>query len=233
MLPRWGGVPAGRQRAMPHIKTYTRFIGDCLPWYLVASHNLSKAAWGALQKNGQQLMIRSYELGVLCVPSLEAKHRQHPHRGFCCTGDDRPAGAGGADETAGGGGPHPSALSNAAGMEPTAGPCVEFYAMKQDKLMTIGTNIAAAPQDGSAQPNTQKTSPSASLPTAGSKSRGSGSCAAVLRVPIPVPYSLPPQRYTAADFPWMADVAYPGLDILGQQCGVPGRFYHRVEPKDD
>ncbi|EPY74808.1 tyrosyl-DNA phosphodiesterase 1 [Camelus ferus] len=31
--------------------------------------NLSKAAWGALEKNGAQLMIRSYELGVLFLPS--------------------------------------------------------------------------------------------------------------------------------------------------------------------
>ncbi|CAH6848798.1 Tdp1 [Phodopus roborovskii] len=31
--------------------------------------NLSKAAWGALEKNGTQLMIRSYELGVLFLPS--------------------------------------------------------------------------------------------------------------------------------------------------------------------
>uniref|UniRef100_A0A8D1T378 Tyrosyl-DNA phosphodiesterase 1 n=1 Tax=Sus scrofa TaxID=9823 RepID=A0A8D1T378_PIG len=31
--------------------------------------NLSKAAWGALEKNGSQLMIRSYELGVLFLPA--------------------------------------------------------------------------------------------------------------------------------------------------------------------
>ncbi|KAL7992622.1 hypothetical protein Chor_016878 [Crotalus horridus] len=31
--------------------------------------NLSKAAWGAFEKNGTQLMIRSYELGVLFLPS--------------------------------------------------------------------------------------------------------------------------------------------------------------------
>ncbi|KAG8514371.1 Tyrosyl-DNA phosphodiesterase 1 [Galemys pyrenaicus] len=35
----------------------------------VHSANLSKAAWGALEKNGSQLMIRSYELGVLFLPS--------------------------------------------------------------------------------------------------------------------------------------------------------------------
>ena len=33
-----------------------------------SSANLSKAAWGALEKNGSQLMIRSYEIGVLFLP---------------------------------------------------------------------------------------------------------------------------------------------------------------------
>lgn len=31
-------------------------------WFLLTSSNLSKAAWGALQKNNSQLMIRSYEV---------------------------------------------------------------------------------------------------------------------------------------------------------------------------
>ena len=31
-------------------------------WFLLTSANLSKAAWGALQKNNSQLMIRSYEV---------------------------------------------------------------------------------------------------------------------------------------------------------------------------
>ncbi|XP_072349963.1 tyrosyl-DNA phosphodiesterase 1 isoform X3 [Scyliorhinus torazame] len=35
----------------------------------VQNANLSKAAWGALEKNGLQLMIRSYELGVLYLPT--------------------------------------------------------------------------------------------------------------------------------------------------------------------
>ncbi len=38
---------------------------------VVTSHNLSKAAWGALQKNETQLYIMHYELGVLLLPSLE------------------------------------------------------------------------------------------------------------------------------------------------------------------
>uniref|UniRef100_A0A452QT95 Tyrosyl-DNA phosphodiesterase 1 n=2 Tax=Ursus TaxID=9639 RepID=A0A452QT95_URSAM len=56
---------------MPHIKTYMRPSPDFseIAWFLVTSANLSRAAWGALEKNGTQLMIRSYELGVLFLPS--------------------------------------------------------------------------------------------------------------------------------------------------------------------
>jgi hypothetical protein len=35
----------------------------------LTSANLSKAAWGALQKDYTQLMIRNFEIGVLFVPS--------------------------------------------------------------------------------------------------------------------------------------------------------------------
>ena len=42
---------------MPHIKAYGRYRhvpgeGTRLAWFVLASHNLSKAAWGSLQKNG-------------------------------------------------------------------------------------------------------------------------------------------------------------------------------------
>ena len=35
----------------------------------LTSANLSKAAWGALQKGDSQLMIRNFEIGVLFLPS--------------------------------------------------------------------------------------------------------------------------------------------------------------------
>ncbi|KAL6207085.1 hypothetical protein ACLB2K_024330 [Fragaria x ananassa] len=76
---RWKASHTGRCRAMPHIKTFTRYNGQKLAWFLLTSANLSKAAWGALQKNNSQLMIRSYELGVLFLPY---KTRSS---GFSCT----------------------------------------------------------------------------------------------------------------------------------------------------
>jgi tyrosyl-DNA phosphodiesterase-1 len=42
-----------------------------LAWVILSSANLSKAAWGALQKNNTQLMIRHYEAGVLFLPDSE------------------------------------------------------------------------------------------------------------------------------------------------------------------
>ncbi|KFK25754.1 hypothetical protein AALP_AA8G155100 [Arabis alpina] len=66
---KWKADHSARGRAMPHIKTFTRYSGQNLAWFLLTSSNLSKAAWGALQKNNSQLMIRSYELGVLFLPS--------------------------------------------------------------------------------------------------------------------------------------------------------------------
>ncbi|KAK6917354.1 Tyrosyl-DNA phosphodiesterase I [Dillenia turbinata] len=77
---KWKASDTGRCHAMPHIKTYTRYSGQSLAWFLLTSANLSKAAWGALQKNNSQLMIRSYELGVLFLPSVVKRDS-----GFSCT----------------------------------------------------------------------------------------------------------------------------------------------------
>ncbi|ONM57960.1 Tyrosyl-DNA phosphodiesterase 1 [Zea mays] len=55
-----------------------------LQWFLLTSANLSKAAWGALQKNNTQLMIRSYELGVLFLPQTLQSVPQ-----FSCTEKSR------------------------------------------------------------------------------------------------------------------------------------------------
>ncbi|XP_058768461.1 tyrosyl-DNA phosphodiesterase 1-like [Vicia villosa] len=78
---KWKASHTGRHHAMPHIKTFARYNNQNLAWFLLTSANLSKAAWGALQKNNSQLMIRSYELGVLFLPSV-LKRRC----GFSCTG---------------------------------------------------------------------------------------------------------------------------------------------------
>ncbi|KAF9099208.1 hypothetical protein BGX23_003443 [Mortierella sp. AD031] len=72
ILHSWQGLKSGRDRAMPHIKTYTRVTsradGDHLSWFLLTSANLSKPAWGEVRDGA--LDIKSYELGVLIFPGL-------------------------------------------------------------------------------------------------------------------------------------------------------------------
>lgn len=91
-LRRWGpaagsSAAAARSRAaMPHVKSYCRYTcqpgggSPRLPWLCVGSHNLSRAAWGELQKGGKQLAIRSYELGVVVFPSRLAALERDPQR---------------------------------------------------------------------------------------------------------------------------------------------------------
>ncbi|EDO46775.1 predicted protein, partial [Nematostella vectensis] len=74
----WNATSRGRSRASPHIKTYMRTSPDHsrLAWFMVTSSNLSKAAWGVLEKGGSQLMIRSYEIGVLFLPADQVTDRE-------------------------------------------------------------------------------------------------------------------------------------------------------------
>ncbi|GMS96156.1 hypothetical protein PENTCL1PPCAC_18331 [Pristionchus entomophagus] len=66
---RWRADNWGRSRIMPHVKSYLQADPNTrrFDWQIVTSANLSKAAWGTLQKNGGQLMIRSFEIGVLIM----------------------------------------------------------------------------------------------------------------------------------------------------------------------
>jgi hypothetical protein len=69
----WKADVSGRSKASPHIKTYLRLSSLNIEWICLTSANLSKAAWGCLEKKAtsqEQLFIRSYELGVLLYPGL-------------------------------------------------------------------------------------------------------------------------------------------------------------------
>jgi tyrosyl-DNA phosphodiesterase-1 len=73
LLRQWQSLNAGRERAAPHIKTYSRVTKDkTLDWFLVTSANLSKPAWGAKEGKppNEGLRIKSYEAGVLIEPGL-------------------------------------------------------------------------------------------------------------------------------------------------------------------
>eukprot|EP00887_Chlorella_sp_A99_P006577 scaffold3.g6577.t1 len=185
---RWGGEPCGRQRAAPHHKSFGRFRvtegGEAeLAWYCATSHNLSKAAWGTLEKGESQLRILSFELGVVLLPSLEHAYQNSRWRGFSATAPPPPA----AEAPA----PPPERVQR-----------VRFCAWR-----------AGAPQAPVAE--------------------GGGA----LRVPLPVPFPLPPAHYGPGDRAWCVDPAqrWEGVDSLG--FAFPGRGAHygwldSMEPED-
>ncbi|XP_031257301.1 tyrosyl-DNA phosphodiesterase 1-like isoform X1 [Pistacia vera] len=152
---KWKANHTGRCRAMPHIKTFLRYNGQKLAWFLLSSANLSKAAWGTLQKNNSQLMVRSYELGVLFLPS----GTKHGCR-FSCTNN---------------GG---SSKSESGTIENT---------------MSLKTKLVTLTWQGSR--NTDEFSEI---------------------ITLPVPYELPPQRYSSEDVPWSWDRRYSKKDVYGQ-----------------
>ena len=85
-LKKWDGSISGRILSTPHMKCYFRYqelkedddrvVGSSdhqpveLQWFLLTSSNLSQAAWGVYQSNNKQLYIKSYEMGILFLPTL-------------------------------------------------------------------------------------------------------------------------------------------------------------------
>ena len=77
----WESEELHRTRAMPHIKSYTKLNGFCVrtntdrqrpkaSYYVLTSANVSKAAWGSLNKAEDKLFIQSYEAGILLLPKF-------------------------------------------------------------------------------------------------------------------------------------------------------------------
>ena len=107
---RWEAAPSGREKFPAHMKCYFRYCAtdnsdqgasSLLPseynsssselhWFVLTSSNLSQAAWGKKQRNGHVLYIKSYEMGVLYLPSwLERQHQVYgetaKEKKFSCT----------------------------------------------------------------------------------------------------------------------------------------------------
>ncbi len=66
--PRVSPAPAFAQSLL--LRTVLPTVLPSLP--LLKSHNWSQAAWGLLNRKSGGFFIRSYELSVVCFPSLEA-----------------------------------------------------------------------------------------------------------------------------------------------------------------
>lgn len=77
-LHRWDAGHSGRDRAMPHIKTFVRYPCSRAQepyWVFLGSFNLSVAAWGRMQgarkgKEWDRLNVLAFEVGVMFTPRL-------------------------------------------------------------------------------------------------------------------------------------------------------------------
>ena len=81
IMCKWESDSIHRSRAMPHIKSYTKLNGFCAEskagrqrprasYFLLTSANISKPAWGSLNKKEDKLFVQSYEAGVLLLPKF-------------------------------------------------------------------------------------------------------------------------------------------------------------------
>jgi tyrosyl-DNA phosphodiesterase-1 len=76
--------PLWKSRNVPHIKTYYQLNheGCSMDWFVVASHNMSKAAWGEVQNSSRhgsrRLFVRHWELGVFMSPQTLRAERLVP-----------------------------------------------------------------------------------------------------------------------------------------------------------
>lgn len=81
-LYQWKAASRKRNRAMPHIKSYCRYSDRGLYWFILTSANLSKSAWGVLNKSNKtlnpSLRVNSYEAGVVFFPRLLIDKERFP-----------------------------------------------------------------------------------------------------------------------------------------------------------
>jgi tyrosyl-DNA phosphodiesterase-1 len=87
-------VNESRRDITPHMKSYCCYDSGIaadssapmpLAFYLMTSANLSKPAWGEMQKNETQFTIRNFEMGVLIMASDVDAASSAPKRPLCAT----------------------------------------------------------------------------------------------------------------------------------------------------
>ena len=80
-LYQWRASSRNRNRAMPHIKSYCRYSDRGLYWFLLTSANMSKSAWGTINKSSKlntAMRINSYEAGVMFFPRVIINQERFP-----------------------------------------------------------------------------------------------------------------------------------------------------------
>lgn len=199
--------PYGRERAVPHIKTYTRYAlrsdgPPKLAWVFLGSHNLSGAAWGKFEKNQTQLNVLSYELGVLLAPNLVGPRNEKSP--FCAVAASLASVAPFSDSAV-------SAASKRflclAGARPRKSASDEHR-----KASTSAVEFRHARCVNEWSRGGKKTD-DAPLPGDDDDAKKSDD-ADFDFVVAPLPYPVPPRRYGLGDTPWTIDTVHAEPDVF-------------------
>ena len=205
---------------------------------MLASHNMSKAAWGQLQIGNSQLHIRSFEVAVLFVTDLEISYRQHRHFGYCCST-----------------GPALHLCHHCTSWEPSLPdrctpvrfmhlfwrpivsaclPCLD------GSPLSLSAHVAGMRASG-CRPNFSSGAGSSLAPPPSSESLSfrTGTAESVQQAPeasdtaqIVLPCQLPPVAYVLPeDAPWIFDVKHPDLDSHGCEITAerPSMYGHEQD----
>jgi hypothetical protein len=175
---------------------------------------------------GGQLYILAFELGALCLPSLEGAYRAHRHYGFSVrgSGDTNGGGSGGGGDGRGeavgaaaarsGGSSSNGGSGSGSGSGGRGGGGGGGNSIKEPAPSTPPGKrgpVAPAVEFYAAR----QAVPSPTVPPAGAA-----------RVMLPVPYPLPPQPYGPGDRPWAWDAPpeyYQGKrDTFGRAARTAG-----------
>ena len=203
-----------------------------LSWFLLTSANLSQAAWGAVQSSGSTLYVKSYELGVLYLPSKV----KTTMRRFSCTPEHDLLGVDHCYDGASAVGSSGSSSDSSTGAVCSTG------------IPSSGSSSRSSGSSSSSSSSTGAVCSSAGVPHSGSSSSGSnggsnssgGGCGETLSrfiislepmlssptfdttIHFPVPFRTPGRPYTAGDRPWVWDRNHSQPDYFGRIFNVNG-----------
>lgn len=211
---RWGGGPCGRDRAAPHIKSYCRYsAGGEVAWLYVGSANLSQAGgFMRCRTNSEQpsLQHAGMQTGQAALASLPPLLLHLPAAAWGVVQNkwkDKKVVQG----------QQLKICSYELGVLLVPSPEAAYRASRW-----CGLSCTEGQQQQPAAPAPAAAPPTAAPPAVrfvawqrGASQVAQANGAGMLSVPLPIPFSLPPQCYSAADQPWMGGVLWPGQDVWG------------------
>ena len=218
----------GEQRTDTDSDSDTDIGAVSMDWFLLTSANLSQAAWGKKQHSGRVLYIKSYEMGVLFLPSwLDRQQRRCADGGaaqkpFSCTPLHPVLGK-----------CTPENLKGGSGLKRSSAPHVEGKSRKRKAAEIADVDIGQrshvfiptsaphiAPTATNVSPQHPRSAPAVEEEEE-EEGRGRGEGIAAIALSFSVPFAVPPDSFSFrhSDYPWTWDKPRSTPDSNGNTWG--------------